>query len=69
MAAFDIDLGPADLPLEDSKEDVDMILLAYELDALLVTADQGAQKWADKLGIKLLMPEKFKQYIMALKGA
>jgi len=49
----------------DSKEDVDLILLAKELDALLVTADQGAIKWADKLGIRWLFPEKFKQYIQA----
>jgi RNA ligase partner protein len=49
----------------DSKEDVDLILLARELDALLVTADQGAVKWADKLGIKWLFPEKFKEYLQA----
>jgi hypothetical protein len=50
----------------DSREDVDMILLAKELDALLVTADQGAIKWADKMGVKWLVPEKFKDYMMAL---
>jgi RNA ligase partner protein len=49
----------------DSKEDVDLILLARELDALLVTADQGAVKWADKLGVRWLFPEKFKEYLMA----
>jgi RNA ligase partner protein len=49
----------------DSKEDVDLILLAKELDALLVTADQGAQKWAEKLGIMWLFPEKFKEYLLA----
>lgn len=48
----------------DSKEDVDLILLARELDALLVTADQGVVKWADKLGIKWLFPEKFKDYLL-----
>jgi RNA ligase partner protein len=48
----------------DSKEDVDLLLLAMELDALLVTADQGALKWADKLGIRRLVPEKFKEYLM-----
>jgi len=47
----------------DSKEDVDLILLARELDALLVTADKGAIKWAEKLGIKWLVPEKFREYI------
>ncbi len=50
----------------DSKEDVDLILLAMELDALLVSADQGIIKWADKLGIKWLVPEKFKQYMDGL---
>ena len=48
----------------DSKEDVDLLLLAMELDALLVTADQGLIKWADKLGIKWLFPERFKDYLL-----
>jgi len=49
----------------DSKEDVDLILLAKELDALLVTVDQGAIKWAEKLGIRWLLPERFKDYLMS----
>lgn len=49
----------------DSKEDVDLILLARELDALLVTADQGAIAWADKLGIQWLLPEKFRDFLEA----
>jgi RNA ligase partner protein len=49
----------------DSKEDVDLILLAWELDAILVTADKGAIKWADKLGVKWLFPEKFKEFLLA----
>jgi RNA ligase partner protein len=48
----------------DSREDVDLLLLAMELDALLITADQGVLKWADKLGIRWLLPEKFKEYLM-----
>ncbi len=48
----------------DSKEDVDLLLLAMELDALLVTADHGLIKWAEKLGIKWLFPEKFKDYLL-----
>jgi RNA ligase partner protein len=36
----------------DSKEDVDLILLARELDGILVTADKGIMTWADKLGIR-----------------
>jgi|Deesub1362B_J571_1020462.scaffolds.fasta_scaffold00010_176 hypothetical protein len=48
----------------DSKEDVDLILLAKELDALLVTADHGVIKWAEKLGIKWLFPEKFREFLL-----
>ncbi len=47
----------------DSKEDVDLLLLAMELDALLVTADQGLIKWAEKFGIRWLIPEKFGEYL------
>ncbi|HET6515959.1 MAG TPA: RNA ligase partner protein [Thermodesulfovibrionales bacterium] len=47
----------------DSKEDVDLLLLAMELNALLVSADQGLIKWAEKLGIQWLFPEKFKAYL------
>lgn len=49
----------------DSKEDVDLILLARELDALLVSADQGVVKWADNLGVRCLLPEKFRDYLDA----
>ncbi len=49
----------------DSKEDVDLILLAKELDALLVTVDHGAITWAEKLGIRWLLPNKFKEYLMS----
>lgn len=49
----------------DSKEDVDLLLLAMELDAMLITADQGLIKWAEKLGVSWLFPEKFKDYLMA----
>lgn len=48
----------------DSKEDVDLIFLAKELDALLVTVDQGAIKWAEKLGVRWLLPNKFKDYLV-----
>lgn len=50
----------------DSKEDVDLILLAKELNALLVTADQGAVKWAEKMGIRWLFPNKFREYLTSL---
>ncbi len=38
----------------DSKEDVDLILLAKELDGIVVTADKGIMTWADKLGIRFI---------------
>ncbi|CAL1239417.1 RNA ligase partner protein [Candidatus Methylocalor cossyra] len=41
----------------DSREDMDVLLLAYELDGVLVSADEGLRKWADKVGVKLLSPE------------
>jgi RNA ligase partner protein len=47
----------------DSKEDVDLLLLAMELGALLITADQGLIHWAEKLGIQWLFPERFKDYL------
>ncbi len=49
----------------DSKEDVDLLLLAMELDATLITADKGLIKWAEKFGIKWLFPEKFREYLMS----
>ena len=49
----------------DSREDVDLILLAKELDAMLVTVDHGAIKWADKLGIRWLVPDKFRDYLLS----
>lgn len=49
----------------DSKEDVDLIFLAKELDALLVTVDHGAIKWAEKLGVRWLIPTEFKEYLLS----
>ncbi len=50
----------------DSKEDVDVLLLAYELDAILVSGDEGLRKWADKVGIKLINPKNFKGILESL---
>jgi RNA ligase partner protein len=38
----------------DSKADVDLLLLSYELDGFLVTADEGVLLWAEHLGLKIL---------------
>jgi RNA ligase partner protein len=47
----------------DSKEDVDVLLLAYELDGIVVSADEGLRKWADKVGIKVLDPRHFRRIL------
>ena len=44
----------------DSKEDVDVLLLAYELDGTVVTGDEGLRKWADKVGIKIIDARNFR---------
>jgi len=38
----------------DSREDMDVLLLAYELDGILVAADEGLRTWADKVGVKII---------------
>ncbi len=47
----------------DSKEDVDLILLAMELNGALVTSDQGIAKWAEKLGVRTVNPRALKSII------
>ncbi len=47
----------------DSREDVDMLLLAMELDAYLISADKGLVKWADKLGIKWIFSGDFADFM------
>jgi RNA ligase partner protein len=49
----------------DSREDIDLILLAKELDALLVSVDNGIIIWAEKLGIKWLLPSRFRDYLLS----
>lgn len=44
----------------DSREDADVLLLAYELDGMLVSADEGLRKWADKIGIEIVTPKYLK---------
>ena len=41
----------------DSKADVDLLLLTYEVDGVLVTGDGGLQAWAENLGLVLLSPD------------
>jgi len=41
----------------DSREDLELILLAMELDAALLSSDTGILIWAEKLGVRLLHPK------------
>ncbi len=51
----------------DSKEDFELVLLAKELDAALVTADEGAIKFANQVGCEYLPADKFHPLLKKLK--
>ncbi len=53
----------------DSREDTDVLLLAYELDGVLVSADEGLCTWADKVGVRLLEPRHLRRALEALAEA
>ncbi|MDD5337004.1 MAG: RNA ligase partner protein [Candidatus ainarchaeum sp.] len=44
----------------DSKEDFELVLLAKELDAALVSADEGVLDFANKIGCEILHASKFR---------
>ncbi len=50
----------------DSREDMDVLLLAYELDGVLLSADAGLRTWADKVGVMLIHPEHLLQVMEKL---
>ena len=50
----------------DSKEDADVLLLTIELEGILVSADQGLQKWADRAGVEIAKPENLSQILAHL---
>ncbi len=50
----------------DSKEDIEFILLALELDGLLLSADRGILSLADKLGIRWVPPEEIRETLEGL---
>ena len=51
--------------LLDSREDVDVILLARELDAAVVSSDRSVVHWAETLGLRIIRPDNLR----ALFGA
>lgn len=46
--------------LLDSSEDLDVILLAVELDGAVASADRGLVQWAEKGGLRLIPPERLR---------
>jgi len=52
----------------DSREDVDVLLLAYELDGVLVSGDEGMRKWADKVGIQIINARHLRRILENLAG-
>ncbi len=46
--------------LLDSSEDLDVILLAVELDGAVASADQGLLQWAEKGGLRLIPPQRLR---------
>jgi len=51
----------------DSKEDLEIILLALELDAIVLSADRGVLNMADKLGLRFLEPKDIKDTLEGFK--
>jgi RNA ligase partner protein len=51
----------------DSKEDFELVLLAKELEATLVTADEGVIKFADQIGCAWLNADKFYAALKKMK--
>jgi RNA ligase partner protein len=55
----------------DSAPDIDVLLLAKELDAAVVASDMGIQKWAEQLGLRFVeaksFPSMIKEYLKRIK--
>ena len=47
----------------DSAPDIDVLLLAKELDAAVVGADEGIEKWAERLGLRFVKASSFPRMI------
>jgi RNA ligase partner protein len=52
----------------DSKEDLEIILLALELDAIVLSADRGVLNMADKLGLRYIEPKEIKETLESFKN-
>ncbi len=54
--------------LLDSSEDLDVILLALELNAAVASADHGLMQWAEKGGLRLMPAERLYGLMVHLAG-
>ncbi|MCL7412766.1 MAG: RNA ligase partner protein [ANME-2 cluster archaeon] len=56
----------------DSAPDIDVLLLAKELDAAVVASDMGVQKWAEQLGLRFVEARSFpaiiREYLQHKRG-
>lgn len=56
----------------DSAPDIDVLLLAKELDAAVVASDYGVQKWAERLGLRYVeawnFPAMLREYLKRVKN-
>lgn len=52
----------------DSREDADVLLLAYELDGALVSADEGLRTWADKVGVRIISSRHLRRILEGMAG-
>jgi len=50
----------------DSREDLEIILLAYELGAAVVTSDEGIIEMANKIGVEWVAAEEFGELLKSL---
>jgi len=57
----------------DSAPDIDVLILAKELDAAVVASDFGIQKWAEELGVRFVPAHTFpmilKEYLAHARDA
>jgi len=50
----------------DSKEDFELVLLAKELEAAVVSSDEGVIKFAQKIGVETFDAERFHSFLKAV---
>jgi len=50
----------------DSREDLEILLLAYELGATVVTSDEGMIEMANKIGVQWIEAERFGALLKAI---